>query len=263
MGILNLQKFIVAYVRDVKVREDFTQSPGDYYDNFDLSPSEKELASQIDYSILRVTAEKMSKDRMDRRESEFQELFHVLRALGEHKRFSEEFVRSYPSGSLTRKVETERLVEFSKQYIRERNLPEILIELVDYSELAANMTFFPKESRRENAASLDKSKKLYLKKPYAIKEFHFDLVELVNSTEISIDRLREYPSTRQKLFFQKSYISSLSSLVLEIDDDKFFDLLEQNHSYNEILQQAASEDIQSEWAQNIEYLYQENIIGTL
>ncbi|MDU5947708.1 MAG: hypothetical protein E6Z15_11615, partial [Paenibacillus macerans] len=117
MAIINLQRFMVAYVRDITLRNQFTQNKEAYYAQFELTSSERELAEQIDYSILQVTAEKMLKDRIDRRESEFQEFFRILRLLDEYEEFVYEFAVQYPQGSLSRKSEAERLSAFAAAYI--------------------------------------------------------------------------------------------------------------------------------------------------
>lgn len=261
MAIINLQRFMVAYVRDITLRNQFTQNKEAYYAQFELTSSERELAEQIDYSILQVTAEKMLKDRIDRRESEFQEFFRILRLLDEYEEFVYEFAVQYPQGSLSRKSEAERLSAFAAAYIRKRSLPDILLELMEYSRLAADMTYSSKQSpRAAGPLILPRNQRLYLREPYAVRKFHYDLVRFLETVE-SRDDVEAFPAQDCLLFFQKSYRNALSCVILEVDDETLLNLLKEGLSFNTILLHAPNKETRANWADSIEYLFQEGILG--
>jgi len=263
MTVLNLQRFITSYVRDMNLRETFksVNDKEEWFTSFGLTPKEILLATQLDTAILDVTAANLLRERIQKREVEFTEFCAVLRQCGGFEDFMTDFVRQYPDGLLTREVEIRRFVEFGSNFMREKVFSKAMTELLHYSY---NMSEISKSPRIDpfNETPLNIEHPIYLKRPFRLVEFTYDMSQLVDNPDIrSFGDLESLPRKRNKVLFQKDYTQPVSCTVFEVDDDILFEFINGGFSYQEILQQASESGTRERWEQIITDLYTNESIG--
>lgn len=263
MTMLNLQKFIVAYIRDMSLREECAAAREEVLARFELTPEEMELIRNEDFGLLDVTAKNMYLERYQYRSQQFMNFSRVLEMCDLLSDYMEGFVRAYPGGGLGRKEEGERMLEFGQSFLKERRLPEVLKDLLFYSYYINTFSFHQAEDEH-NVGELDWDAKLSLKRPYTVMDVRYDVLQLVDNPNItSVEDVGNIPQRSYKLFLQKNYQNLLSCHAFELDDNEFFSMLEENLTGREILERASTPERKRELEELIRDLYDQEVIGQI
>ncbi|MGG3624416.1 hypothetical protein ABES25_12755 [Bacillus gobiensis] len=255
-----LQEFVCHYLRNPNFRELYQKDQDQALLLRGANPLEKELIKKLNHTHLDRTALSLRNERYDKRRAEFEEFFHYLSKFTDIDIFFDTFVRLYPTGSVSRKEEMNRFVNFSKLFIKENNFPEILTELLDYCYRVTLISDTPRENREEayrnKEQTINKDTIFKLLEPYEVVDYKYNLNLLVEE-DLSVESILEITPSKTKFFIQKNYKMATSSIVLEIDDPEFFQSLSNQESLQTILSKGNSSE--GETVDNIQYLLKENI----
>lgn len=260
MTVLNMQRFVVHYIRDIGIREQYKRDKEVVLDSFELTADEKDMINKMDIALLDKTARHMYSERSTKCGTQFLEFSQVLDQCGVYGEFFEAFVRAYPSGTLKRDEEAEYFFEFGQCYLQERQMPEALLDLLKYSYHCHDLSFSAKLDPKNGAFDWDKP--LYLKKPYVLLALKYDIGQLIDNASIeSLADVEQVPALESHVFIQKNYIDQLSANIIEVDDLTFFRLLESSQSGRQILASAADQEQKQEWEQLVCDLFDAEVLG--
>lgn len=261
MTVLNLQRFVVSYIRDISVREQFEADQTATLTSFDMTPREMEMIRATDMTMLQKTARHIFEERVDRRYQQFLSFCKLLHQCGLFEKFIEDFARKYPAGNLSRMEEERYMLEFGPAYIEEKQWPDVMKELLVLSGTIHRLSYDAKQSP-DNSEPFDMDKPLAVKGPFIMLDFQYEVQMLTDNEAItSLDEAGQVPMRPHKLFLQKSYQQLLSCNIFEIDDPTFIELLQENLSGNELLARAASTEQKQEWEELLPDLYDQGVIG--
>jgi hypothetical protein len=263
MKVLNLQTFITRYIREASFRDEYQKNKERLYEELKLSDSEKKIINQLNVDLLDQTANLVLKERRDKRIADFEEFCSIMQQCNLFDDFFLDYVNTVTDGPLTPNVEAVRFYEFSKYYIEKNNLPPILNDLLEYSLRVFQVSSAPIESPN-NKAPLDWDKKLFIKEPYQIKKFQYDISWALNNPSItSADDLYLTPRTQATFLIQKDYLDPANINVFEIDDTELFQLISHSFTANEILSQTKDEQKKNNRRETIIDCYDQDIIGNM
>ncbi|KPL57592.1 hypothetical protein, partial [Rossellomorea vietnamensis] len=206
MTLVNLQTMISSFFRDENVRNEVQIKQDRVFERFCLTSDEIKLARKIDFLSLEKGALNTTKERLGKRRADYQELFIILETLERDDEVLSSFVKKEVSGTLGRKLDSERFFEFFKYYVLDEDLPEVLIEIAEYSSIMSNLSY-ANEVDILNEESLNLNKPIYLKEPFELKTFNYDLGPLIES-DFKIDNIKDLEALQKsetKIFFQKEY----------------------------------------------------------
>ncbi|WP_243293174.1 hypothetical protein [Bacillus sp. FJAT-47783] len=194
MSLINVQELVTAYIRDKTVRDNFWENPQEVYRKYNINLKDQDIVEKLDLKNLDRLARNSEKERIGKRRNDFSEFSLLLSNLGIYDLFFHGFVRNYTTGLLTREEETERFLHYAESFIDFHHLPEIVREVLVYSYICGELSYHPMENDL-NSAGFRMDKKVYLKRPYKIQEFKYDVVSLLEKEITSVEELEEIPKT--------------------------------------------------------------------
>lgn len=263
MGTLQLQTFLTRYIRDKSLREKMKSLSSEMISpELGLSKEDSQLLATMDFAPLERAADHLEKERKAKRCADFAEFALVMQQVDLFEPFFLSFNQTYTDGLLTSEAEATRFYTYAQRYIHDNKLPDILADLATYSFQVFQVSQIAAQDSY-NQTKLSWDKPLFLKQPFSIETFSYNLMEIIDNEEIkTIEDLVRIPKVKTTYFFQKDYLNLISSNIFEIDDLNFFQLLEKNLTGNEILKKVDSSDTKEEWKTMISELYDLEVIGT-
>jgi hypothetical protein len=255
-----LQEFVCQYLRNPNFRDLYQKNKDQALSLLGANNLEKNQIKKLDITNLDRSVNSLRNERFKKRKTEFEEFFHYLSKFTDIDIFFDTFLKLYPTGSVSRKDEMSRFVNFSTLFVRENRFPDILIELLDYCYRVTSLSDHAREDKeiayRESETVMSDDDTLKLLGPYEVVEYEYNL-QLLFEEDLNIESILEITPSKTRFFIQKSYKVPTSCVVLEIDNPDFFHSLTEQESLKTILSKSHLNE--EEITENIQYLLAEGI----